>query len=75
MVVYFLEYCIKAQHSLNNILYLLTFIIPNISVPSEPPTHMEAMLLNATAVYLKWKPPPPSSHNGLLRGYQVQTYI
>ncbi|XP_049771254.1 protein sax-3-like [Schistocerca cancellata] len=40
-------------------------------VPSEPPTQIEATLLNATAVYLKWKPPPASSHNGVLRSYQV----
>jgi hypothetical protein len=32
---------------------------------------MEAILLNSSAVYLKWKPPPPNSHNGILRNYQV----
>ncbi|XP_068082136.1 roundabout homolog 2-like [Anabrus simplex] len=40
-------------------------------VPSEPPTQMEANLLNATAVYLRWKPPPSHAHNGILRSYQV----
>ncbi|XP_046680537.1 roundabout homolog 2-like isoform X2 [Homalodisca vitripennis] len=40
-------------------------------VPSEPPSHMEAVLLNSSAVYLKWKPPPQYAHNGILRSYQV----
>lgn len=40
-------------------------------VPSEPPMHMEALLLNSSAVFLKWKPPPPNTHNGILRSYQV----
>ncbi|KAJ9575392.1 hypothetical protein L9F63_025657, partial [Diploptera punctata] len=42
-----------------------------LDVPSEPPTQIEAILLNASAVYLKWKPPPPNSHNGILKNYQV----
>ncbi|XP_018917016.2 roundabout homolog 2 [Bemisia tabaci] len=40
-------------------------------VPSEPPTHMEPLLLNSSSVYLKWKEPPDSSHNGVIRSYQV----
>uniref|UniRef100_A0A182JEU5 Uncharacterized protein n=1 Tax=Anopheles atroparvus TaxID=41427 RepID=A0A182JEU5_ANOAO len=40
-------------------------------VPSEPPYGMEALLLNSSAVYLKWKPPPPTSHNGVLRSYNI----
>lgn len=33
---------------------------------------MEALLLNSTAVYLKWKPPPPITLNGELQGYKVE---
>ncbi|XP_054281738.1 protein sax-3-like [Macrosteles quadrilineatus] len=40
-------------------------------VPTEAPQDMEAVLLNSTAVFLKWKPPPPHSCNGVLRSYQV----
>ncbi|KAK9503659.1 hypothetical protein O3M35_010174 [Rhynocoris fuscipes] len=40
-------------------------------VPSEPPTGLEAVLLNTSAVYLKWKAPPQAAHNGILRTYQV----
>ncbi|XP_024084741.1 protein sax-3-like [Cimex lectularius] len=40
-------------------------------VPSEPPTGLEPVLLNSSAVYLKWKAPPQSAHNGILRTYQV----
>lgn len=33
-------------------------------VPSDPPSHMEALLLNSSAVYLKWKQPALQAHNG-----------
>lgn len=33
--------------------------------------NMEAVLLNTSAVYLKWKPPPSESMNGVLRSYHV----
>lgn len=39
--------------------------------PSEPPSHMEATLLNSTAVHLKWKAPPAHNHNGVIRSYVV----
>uniref|UniRef100_A0A6P7FXH9 Roundabout homolog 1-like n=1 Tax=Diabrotica virgifera virgifera TaxID=50390 RepID=A0A6P7FXH9_DIAVI len=41
-------------------------------VPTEAPSHMEALLLNSTAVYLKWKSPPPITLNGELQGYKVE---
>ncbi|XP_025832405.1 roundabout homolog 2-like, partial [Agrilus planipennis] len=41
-------------------------------VPTEPPSHMEALLLNSTAVHLKWKSPPAMSINGQLTGYKVE---
>uniref|UniRef100_A0A182Q5Y2 Roundabout n=1 Tax=Anopheles farauti TaxID=69004 RepID=A0A182Q5Y2_9DIPT len=40
-------------------------------VPSEPPFGMEALLLNSSAVYLKWKPPPATAQNGVLRTYNI----
>uniref|UniRef100_A0A182K663 Roundabout n=1 Tax=Anopheles christyi TaxID=43041 RepID=A0A182K663_9DIPT len=40
-------------------------------VPSEPPFGMEALLLNSSAVYLKWKPPAASAKNGILRTYNI----
>ncbi|XP_055601197.1 roundabout homolog 1-like [Uranotaenia lowii] len=40
-------------------------------VPSLPPTGMEALLLNSSAVYLKWKPPPSKAINGILRTYHI----
>ncbi|XP_063222076.1 roundabout homolog 2-like [Bacillus rossius redtenbacheri] len=40
-------------------------------LPSEPPSHLEAVLINSTAVYIKWKPPAISSYNGILTSYQV----
>ncbi|XP_053673919.1 roundabout homolog 2-like, partial [Anopheles nili] len=39
--------------------------------PSEPPYGMEALLLNSSAVYLKWKPPATSAQNGILRSYNI----
>ncbi|EFA09265.2 robo3 [Tribolium castaneum] len=41
-------------------------------VPVEAPTSMEALLLNSTAVYLKWKPPPSETLNGDLQGYKIE---
>lgn len=32
---------------------------------------MEALLLNSTAVYLKWQPPSEESINGILLNYQI----
>ncbi|VEN62788.1 unnamed protein product, partial [Callosobruchus maculatus] len=40
-------------------------------VPTEPPSHMEALLLNSTTVFLKWRP-PAHSLNGELQGYRVE---
>ncbi|XP_061510515.1 roundabout homolog 2 isoform X1 [Anopheles gambiae] len=40
-------------------------------VPSAPPFGMEALLLNSSAVYLKWKPPTASAQNGILRTYNI----
>ncbi|EAT32721.1 AAEL015056-PA [Aedes aegypti] len=40
-------------------------------VPSASPTGMEALLLNSSAVYLKWKAPPLGSINGILQTYHV----
>ncbi|XP_055598620.1 roundabout homolog 1-like [Uranotaenia lowii] len=40
-------------------------------VPSATPTDLEALMLNVTAVYLKWKPPPAQEINGILQTYQV----
>ncbi|XP_049536021.1 roundabout homolog 1-like [Anopheles darlingi] len=39
--------------------------------PSEPPFALEALLLNSSAVYLKWKPPPVTAQNGILRSYNI----
>lgn len=50
---------------------VVTYLLFRISVPSEAPSGMEAVLLNSTAVILKWKPPPPSTHNGIIRSYLV----
>lgn len=41
-------------------------------MPDEAPSQMEARLLNSTAVYLKWKPPPPQTLNGELQGYRIE---
>lgn len=36
---------------------------------------MEAMLLNSSAVHLKWKPPAQHALNGVLTSYQVIHHI
>lgn len=41
-------------------------------VPDQSPTHMEAVLINATAVHLKWRSPPVKTINGELQGYMIE---
>lgn len=48
-----------------------SYFLSLFTAPSEAPTQMEANLLNISSVFLRWKPPPPSSHNGVIRSYQV----
>ncbi|XP_065157877.1 roundabout homolog 1-like isoform X1 [Atheta coriaria] len=43
-------------------------------VPSKPPINMEAILLNASAVNLRWKSPPMATLNGELQGYKVEVH-
>ncbi len=43
-----------------------------ISAPSAPPETIEAVLLNNSAVYLKFTPPPLIDRNGIIRYYQVK---
>ncbi|XP_053673917.1 protein sax-3 [Anopheles nili] len=40
-------------------------------VPLTPPINLEAVLLNTSAVYLKWDPPPNSTINGKLKNYHI----
>ncbi|EAT41462.1 AAEL006901-PA [Aedes aegypti] len=40
-------------------------------VPSASPVNMEAVLLNTSAVYLKWEPPANHSLNGKLKNYHI----
>ncbi|XP_069684562.1 roundabout homolog 2 isoform X2 [Periplaneta americana] len=41
-------------------------------VPSAPPDNVQVGMLNATAAYVRWSPPPPQHHNGILLGYKIQ---
>ncbi|XP_055589407.1 protein sax-3 [Uranotaenia lowii] len=40
-------------------------------VPTAPPVNMEAVLLNTSAVFLKWEPPANHSLNGKLKNYHI----
>uniref|UniRef100_A0A8D8SYU1 Roundabout homolog 2 n=1 Tax=Cacopsylla melanoneura TaxID=428564 RepID=A0A8D8SYU1_9HEMI len=44
-------------------------------VPSAAPEAMSAGVLNLTSAYVKWAPPPPQHHNGILLGYKIQVKI
>ncbi|XP_023708253.1 protein sax-3 isoform X3 [Cryptotermes secundus] len=41
-------------------------------VPSAPPGNVQVGMLNATAAFVRWSPPPPQHHNGILLGYKIQ---
>uniref|UniRef100_A0A182V3E7 Roundabout n=1 Tax=Anopheles merus TaxID=30066 RepID=A0A182V3E7_ANOME len=40
-------------------------------VPTASPVNLEAVLLNTSAVYLKWEPPSNSTINGKLKHYHI----
>lgn len=50
---------------------LLSYQFSVVTVPSSAPINMEASLLNTSAVYLKWQPPPLNAMNGILKSYHV----
>ncbi|GBP08060.1 Roundabout homolog 1 [Eumeta japonica] len=41
-------------------------------VPSEPPQNVTAGVINATAAWIRWEPPPALSWNGELTGYLIE---
>ncbi|XP_037046753.1 roundabout homolog 2 [Bradysia coprophila] len=41
-------------------------------VPSSPPDNVQIGMLNLTAGWVRWLPPPPQHHNGILLGYKIQ---
>lgn len=60
--------------ALKNPVFLTNFVSPissHLPAPSEPPTNLEALLLNATAISLKWQSPPDNGVNGVLMFYQI----
>lgn len=46
-----------------------------ITVPSAPPDNVQAGMLNLTAGWVRWSPPPPQHHNGHLLGYKIQVRL
>ena len=42
--------------------------------PSGPPTSFEASVINATAIFLSWEPPPQGSQNGIIRLYIIKLH-
>ncbi|XP_055387445.1 roundabout homolog 2 [Condylostylus longicornis] len=41
-------------------------------IPSLPPDNIQTGMLNLTAGWVRWSPPPPQHHNGILLGYKIQ---
>ncbi|XP_046384505.1 roundabout homolog 2-like isoform X2 [Ischnura elegans] len=41
-------------------------------VPSAPPENVQVGMLNSSAAFVRWSPPPPQHHNGILAGYKIQ---
>lgn len=44
----------------------------HVIVPSSPPDNVQTGMLNLTAGWVRWSPPPPQHHNGHLLGYKIQ---
>lgn len=51
-------------HIYNFYFLLFSLRLSGVIEPSMTISNMEALLLNSSAVYLKWKAPPEESHNG-----------
>lgn len=63
------------MHSLNKFPWesIINYIFAiYIKVPSAPPDSVQTGMLNLTAGWVKWLPPPPQHHNGVLLGYKIQ---
>lgn len=41
--------------------------------PSSPPTDIRVGVINMTAAFVRWSPPPLEMLNGELNGYKVKT--
>ncbi|XP_075224149.1 roundabout homolog 2-like isoform X2 [Lycorma delicatula] len=41
-------------------------------IPSAPPENIQVGMINTTAGFVRWSPPPPQHHNGILVGYKIQ---
>lgn len=44
-------------------------------VPSAPPENVQIEIVNTTAAYVRWAPPPSDHHNGVLQGYKVNILV
>lgn len=43
--------------------------------PSSPPTDIRVGVINTTAAFVRWSPPPTAMLNGELTGYKVEHLI
>ncbi|CAN0076003.1 unnamed protein product [Lampetra planeri] len=41
-------------------------------VPSAPPQNVTVEVLNSKAILVRWQPPPPGAHNGVIVGYRIR---
>ena len=39
--------------------------------PDAAPESVSGYAINATSILLGWEPPPNDTHNGIIRGYQI----
>lgn len=42
------------------------------TVPTAAPSNVQVGMLNLTSGVVRWTPPPPQHHNGILLGYKIQ---
>ncbi|XP_073968766.1 roundabout homolog 2-like isoform X2 [Rhodnius prolixus] len=41
-------------------------------IPTAPPENVQIEIVNTTAAYVRWAPPPAQHYNGVLQGYKIQ---
>ena len=50
----------------------LTIILISNPEPSEPPTNVSVIALNATSALVSWSPPLPEHRNGIIQSYTMR---
>lgn len=69
LFLFFFRVCSRMDSGFNSFSFCSS---SHVIVPSSPPDNVQTGMLNLTAGWVRWSPPPPQHHNGHLLGYKIQ---